>query len=75
MRHTLKYLYQKYFPEIISGVLIGLLINTILLVFGIYNGTKQRTENHQTETSKIDSTNLMIRNATNLQEVLKKYKK
>lgn len=75
MRHTLKNIYQKYFPEIISGVLVGLLFNTILLIFGIYTSRKQRAENYQIQTEKIDSTNLMLKNATNLEEVLKKYKK
>lgn len=75
MRQSLKTIYQKYFPEIISGVLLGLAINTLLLVFGIYSSRKQRTENYEKQTAKIDSTNHMIRNATNLQEVLKKYKK
>lgn len=75
MRQSLKTIYQKYFPEIISGVLIRLAINTILLVFGIISSRKQRAENYKSQTAKIDSTNLMIKNATNLEEVLKKYKK
>ena len=75
MRQSLKTIYQKYFPEIISAVLIGLAINTFLLVFSIYSSRKQRTEIFENQTAKIDSTNQMIKNATNLQEVLKKYKK
>lgn len=75
MRQSLKTIYQKYFPEIISGVLLGLAINTFLLVFGIYSSRKQRAENYQSQTAKIDSTNYMLKNATNLKEVLKKYKK
>ena len=44
MKTKLNFFYHKYFSEIMTGILASLLVITILLIYGIYNGTTQRNK-------------------------------
>lgn len=44
MKTKLNFFYHKYFSEIMTGILVSLTIITILLIYGIYNGTVQRNK-------------------------------
>lgn len=63
MKSKLNKIYQQYFPEIMTGILLSLLIITGLLIFGIHNGTAQRTD-----------IQVLLRNDTDAIKVSKEFK-
>jgi hypothetical protein len=44
MKTKLSFFYHKYFSEIMTGILASLFIITVLIIYGIYNGTTQRNK-------------------------------
>lgn len=44
MKTKLNFFYHKYFSEIMTGILASLFIITVLIIYGIYNGTIQRNK-------------------------------
>ena len=58
MKDKIDFFYHKYFSEIMTGILFSLVVITILLVFGIYNGNVQReniVNNGNLTNIKVDS--------------------
>ncbi|MBO6184216.1 MAG: hypothetical protein J6O88_05900 [Chryseobacterium sp.] len=55
MKKQLDNIYRRYFPEIMTGILVSLFVITGLLIFGIWNSTSQRESIRQVTQDKLDS--------------------
>lgn len=55
MKKQLDNIYKRYFPEIMTGILVSLFLITGLLIFGIWNSTTQRENIRQVTQDKLDS--------------------
>ena len=80
MKTILNNYYHKYFAELMTSILVLLVINILLLVFGIVSARKQREENlkidlrdRQNKTDTILKSNEnVIHHLENIKSIIKK---